>query len=153
MKVYKFILFLFFLVITSCNTKEQNQKSKKNVLVPVDSLNFENETLSFDKEFVFSQYYDDLIKKLNEHKVPEFLIDECLDAKEIAYCDLGSHKSCSLRYNLLKKLSLSQLEYIIKLTKVNQLKQICEIDFVKEKLFGKVSTYDLIVSLLSDKSK
>lgn len=153
MRMYKFIVLLYFIIIISCNTHRKNQEDKNQSIVTEDTIKNNSDTLSFDKEFVLSQYHDELLKALNENKIPEFIYDECLDAKEVAYCDLGSHKSCSLRYDLLKTLSLTQLEELLKLSKVNQLKKICEIGFVKEKLFGNNSTYDLVISLQSDKGK
>jgi hypothetical protein len=151
MKLLSVCICIFIILITGCN---QSRSKENEAFLSSDTENLSNnigDTLEFDKEFVLKNYFSELSDSLLKDKIPVFLYDECLDAKEIAYCNMGSHKSQSLRYNIINNLTLNQLGQILEISDVNRLKNICNVSYAKEQIFGEKSTYFIIDSVKREK--
>jgi hypothetical protein len=139
------IVFLL-LILLSCSSKTSDNSNRMDTRNPKNSSsgNDSMDTLTLERKRIFQDYLNQLIDSLNKNTFPSFLYNECLDIEEAAYCNLGSHKSVSLRFDLLKSLQKQQLRKLLELADLTKLKRICKINYANEKLFGTTSTYNLL---------
>jgi hypothetical protein len=82
-------------------------------------------TSDINKDTALKVVLDSLRKCLNKGFIPDFFYDKCLDYRNPDYYVVNSEKKISLRFNMIKALSQSEIEKIISLANPSRLKETC----------------------------
>lgn len=111
---------------------------------------FLNQTFNVDPTQVYKSYFELMKSSLLNNELPLFLYDECLDYKNASYCYLNSHKSRSLRYDILTNLTKGEVLKTLKICDNVRLDRICQIDSTEGILYFKKSNLEILKSRLNN---
>jgi hypothetical protein len=137
-------------IVCSCNqadkeNKEIKKKSVKLNLRNVNPVNIIDTTITYNKANILNQYVKEFTDSLSKNKIPDFFIDECLDASSMGYCRVSSHETISLRTDIVKKFKKEDIKKILSIGDKEKLKRKCKTDFTSELFNSNKSTYDILM--------
>ncbi|MES2141132.1 MAG: hypothetical protein V4511_15605 [Bacteroidota bacterium] len=111
--------------------KELEKKHKKFVdsltttLENDTSINLITASSGIDRSAYLQKYLDTLHLDLKNNNVTSFLYDECLDLKKASYSFFNSEVRASLRYDIVQRLEIKDIEKLLKLGDISRLNKIC----------------------------
>ena len=137
----------FYIVILSFLFSCQNRNSYDQEFSGEDTVTLYTVTdtvYKYDAQKVLANYVMQLKDSLVINKLPEFIYDECLDVNSMGYCRINSHRTRSLRSDIIDQLDKYQIQKILLLSNEKKLKKICHSEFMEELHNGKRCNYDLL---------
>ena len=128
---------IFFIFLT-LNVLSQNSDTIITDLKPAIIKD-----IVYSREDVFDEFYNKLISGIENKNIPSFFYDNCLDNKQIRYTYVDSENLASLRYDLIFKLTKSELINLFLLVDKNKFEMKCE-SIYKEIPYSNLSTLELL---------
>lgn len=139
---------IFGLLFTACGNKAVRKLKRELKKASIEESTHQPISYEYNREKEFEKYYTLLRKHLLENKIPDFIYDECLDTKNLAYCRLSFHDYVSLRYDLINKLPRLLQKKLQELADKDQLDKKCEVTYMKEVAYSNQTTWEILLMIL-----